>query len=156
MIADNIRKVFQENLWFVATCGSEPNVVPVGFKCVLEDGRLAIGAMLLETTLENIRQNGRVAVAAADPLTAEAYQIKGTAQLATEGPAYEHYARLAEDTYHGGHPLKCAVIITPERLIVASPSERNKEEIALSERSFPMNEKEGTIVSPIRRQVGTR
>ena len=142
MISDSVRKVFTENLWFVATCGSAPNVVPVGFKCILEDGRLAIGALLLETTLENIRQNGRVAIAAANPLTAEAYQIKGTARLVTEGPAYEHYARLAEDTYHGEHPVKCAVVITPEKLIVASPNEHNKEETPLEERSFSMNEKE--------------
>jgi len=142
MIAENVRKVFRENLWFVATCGDGPNVVPVGFKCVLEDGRLAIGAMLLETTLENIRQNGRIAIAAANPLTAEAYQIKGMAELATEGPAYAHYARLAEETYHGAHPAKCAVIVTPERLIVASPTEQNKEEIPLDERSFAMNERE--------------
>ena len=142
MISDNVRRVFGENLWFVATCGDVPNVVPVGFKCVLEDGRLAIGAMLLEETLANIRQNGQVAVAAANPMTAEAYQIKGTAQLVTEGPAYEHYARLAEDTYRGEHPLRCAVIITPERLIVASPNEHNREEIPLDERRFAVNEKE--------------
>lgn len=153
MISDNVRRVFRENLWFVATCGDGPNVVPVGFKCVLEDGRLAIGAMLLETTLENIRQNGQVAVAVANPLTAEAYQIKGTAALATDGPAYEHYAKLAEETYHGEHPVKCAVIITPEKLIVASPNEHNREEIPLDERSVTMNEKE--VILEAMRKAGT-
>lgn len=142
MIAESIRKVFRENLWYVATCGDAPNVVPVGFKCVLEDGRLAIGAMLLEETLSNIRQNGRVAIAVANPLTAEAYQVKGTASLVTEGPAYEHYARLAEDTYRGERPLKCAVVVTPEKLIVASPNAHNREEIPLDGRRFKMNEKE--------------
>lgn len=142
MIPDSVRRVFEDNLWYVATCSDVPNVVPVGFKCVLEDGRLAIGAMLMETTLENIRQNGRVAVATANPLTAEAYQIKGTARLVTEGPAYEHYARLAEEVYRGARPARCAVVITPEKLIVASPNEHNREEIPLDERSKPMNEKE--------------
>ena len=51
MIAENVRKVFEDNLWFVSTCGDGPHVVPVGFKCVTEDGRFAIGALLLETTL---------------------------------------------------------------------------------------------------------
>ena len=131
MIAENVRKVFEDNLWFVSTCGDGPHVVPVGFKCVTEDGRFAIGALLLETTLENIRANGKVAIAAANPLTAEAYQIKGSAELVTEGPVYEHYAKLSEDTYHGRHPAKCAVIVTPEKLIVASPNDQNKRELAL-------------------------
>ena len=101
MIADNVKKVFEENLWFLATSGDEPDVVPVGFKRIAEDGTFVIGALLLETTLENIKSNGRIAIASANPLTAEAYQVKGTAELVTEGAAYEHYAKLAEDTFHG-------------------------------------------------------
>ena len=131
MIAENVRKVFEDNLWFVSTCGDGPHVVPVGFKCVTEDGKFAIGALLLETTLENIKANGQIAIAAANPLTAEAYQIKGTAELVTEGPVYEHYAKLAEDTYHGEHSARCAVIVTPEKLIVASPNGDNKKELPL-------------------------
>ena len=131
MNADSIRRVFKENLWFVATCGNGPNVVPVGFKRVLEDGRLAIGAMLLETTLENIRQNGQVAIAAANPLTAEAYQIKGTAKLVTEGPVFEQYAKLAEDTFKGAFPAKGALVITVEKVIVATPGPQNKDQLPL-------------------------
>ena len=41
----------------------------------------------------------------------------------------DHYARLAEDTYHGEHPAKCVVMITPEKLIVASPNGDNKKEL---------------------------
>ena len=131
MIPENVKKVFEENLWFVSTWGDGPNVVPVGFKYVTEDDKFAIGALLLETTLENIRANGQVAIAVANPLTAEAYQVKGTAELVTEGPVFNHYARLAEDTYHGMCPVKCAVIITPEQLIVASPNGDNKKELPL-------------------------
>ena len=131
MISENVRKDFTDNLWFLATCGNGPNVVPVGFKCVTNDGKFIIGALLLETTLENIKANGKVAIAAANPLTAEAYQIKGTAELVTEGPVYEHYANLAEETYHGARPAKCAVIVTPEKLIVASPNNDNKRELPL-------------------------
>lgn len=131
MIPDNVKKVFNENLWYIATCGDEPNVVPVGFKRVCDDGRLAIGAVLLEATLENIRSNGRAAVACANPVTGEAYQIKGTAELVYEGEAYEHYRKLTQDTFKGAMELKCAVMITPERLINASPNEHNKEEIEI-------------------------
>ena len=32
MIPENVKKVFEENPWFLATCGEEPNVVqgPLG------------------------------------------------------------------------------------------------------------------------------
>ena len=63
MIAENVKKVFEENPWFLATCGEEPNVVPVGFKCITEDGKFAVGAVLLETTLENLKANGKIAIA---------------------------------------------------------------------------------------------
>ena len=131
MIPDNVKKVFEENLWYIATCGDEPNVVPVGFKRLCEDGRLAIGAVLLETTLENIKANGKIAVACANPLTGEAYQVKGTAELVTEGEAYDHYQKLTEETFKSAMSLKCAVIITPEKLINCSPNEHNKEEITI-------------------------
>ncbi len=131
MIPDNVKKVFNENLWYLATCGDALNVVPVGFKRVCDDGKLAIGAVLLDTTLENIRANGKVAVACANPVTGEAYQIKGTAELVCEGEAYAHYSQLTKNTFKGAMQLKCAVIITPERLINASPNEHNKEEIAI-------------------------
>lgn len=131
MLPEHVKKVLEENLWYLATCGDAPNVVPVGFKCVCDDGRLAVGAILLETTLENIRANGKIAVACANPLTGEAYQIKGTAELVTEGAAYAHYQKLTEETFKGAMALKCAVLITPQRLINASPNALNKEEISL-------------------------
>lgn len=132
MIPDHVKKVFEENLWYLATCGKELNVVPVGFKCICADGSLAVGAVLLETTLENIRISGRAAVSAANPLTGEAYQIKGKAVLVTEGEAFEHYQQLTEDTFKGAMHLKCAVMITPEKLINCAPNAHNKEEIPIS------------------------
>lgn len=129
MIPENIKKFLNENLWYVATFGQELNVVPVGFKRVCEDGRLAIGALLLEATLENIKADSRIAVACADPLTGEAYQLKGSAELLQEGEEYDHYDKLTNDTYKGAMQLKCVVIVTPEKIINASPNEHNKEEI---------------------------
>jgi len=129
MLAENVKKVFDENPWFIATYGDEPNVVPVGFKCITEDGKFAIGAVLLETTLENIKSNGKIAITAC--AGAEAYQIKGRAELTCEGAIYDDFAKLAEDTFKGAHPAKCAVIVTPEKLIVASPTGDNKKELPL-------------------------
>lgn len=131
MIPANVKKVFDENTWFIATCGSEPNVVPVGFKCVTEDGEFAIGAVLLETTLKNIEANGKIAIAACDGATAESYQVKGTARFVNDGPVYDFFKKLADDTFGGALPLKCAVVVKPEKLIVASPGGENKSELPL-------------------------
>ena len=38
MFPDNVKKVFNEILWCIATCGDEPNVVPVGFKLYVMTG----------------------------------------------------------------------------------------------------------------------
>lgn len=47
----------------LATCADgEPNVVPVAFKDVTEDGKLVVGDVFLETTLKNIKANeGKIA-----------------------------------------------------------------------------------------------
>lgn len=130
MLAENVKKVFEENPWFLATYSDEPNVVPVGFKCITEDGKFAIGAVLLETTLENLKVNGKIAIAACSA-AAESYQVKGTAELVTEGPVFAFFQKLADDTFKGAFPAKCAVVVTPEKLIVASPNGQNKQELAL-------------------------
>ena len=71
----------------LATCADgEPNVVPVAFKDVTEDGKLVVGDVFLETTLKNIKANeGKIAISAYDTKSLEGYQIKGTAEYVTEG-----------------------------------------------------------------------
>ena len=47
-------------MWDLATCADgEPNVVPVAFKDVTEDGKLVVGDVFLETTLKNRKKPGR-------------------------------------------------------------------------------------------------
>lgn len=130
-MTENVKKVFNENTWYIATCGEEPNVVPVGFKCIGEDGTFNIACVLMDTTVKNIQANGMVAIAAADPATAEAYQVKGKAKFVTEGPIYDYFVKLAEDTFKGAFPTKCIVEVTPEKLIVATPGPDNKKELPL-------------------------
>ena len=60
---EKVKKILENNLWEAATVCSKgfPNVVPVGFKAVLDDGKLAIGDVFLKQTLENIEANHRIA-----------------------------------------------------------------------------------------------
>lgn len=131
MLTENVKKVFAENHWFISSYDEEPNVVPVGFKCITDEGEFAIGAVLMETTIKNVKANGKIAIAVCAKDSAEAYQVKGSAKIVTEGAIYDYFAKLAEDTFKGAMPLKCALVVKPEKLIVASPSPQNKAELPL-------------------------
>ena len=87
MLNESVIKVLKNAMWDLATCADgEPNVVPVAFKDVTEDGKLVVGDVFLETTLKNIKANeGKIAISAYDTKSLEGYQIKGTAEYVTEG-----------------------------------------------------------------------
>ncbi len=129
MLNENVVKVLKANMWDLATCANgEPNVVPVGFKDVTEDGKLVVGDVFLETTLNNIKASGgKVAVSAYNMKTFEGYQVKGTAEYVTEGPMVDVFNKMAEDMFHGAAHAKGALIITPEKVIVTTPGPENKK-----------------------------
>ena len=76
-LSENVKNVLKNNLWELATCADgQPNVVPVAFKDVTEDGKLVVGDVFLAQTLENLAANdGRIAISAFDAKTMEGYQI---------------------------------------------------------------------------------
>ena len=63
---ENVVKLLKEQMWYLATYSTEPNAVPVAFKDVTEDGKLVVGDVFLDTTLNNIRVNGKIAVSASN------------------------------------------------------------------------------------------
>lgn len=87
MLNEAVINVLKNGMWDLATCANgEPNVVPVAFKDVTEDGKLVVGDVFLETTLNNIRANGgKVAISAYDAQSLEGYQIKGTGGICDRG-----------------------------------------------------------------------
>ena len=51
MLNEAVINVLKNGMWDLATCANgEPNVVPVAFKDVTEDGKLLVGDVFLETT----------------------------------------------------------------------------------------------------------
>lgn len=74
---ENVVKLLKSAMWDLATCSDgEPNVVPVAFKDVTDDGKLTVGDVFLEITLKNISANGgKIAVSAYDAKSLEGYQI---------------------------------------------------------------------------------
>lgn len=129
MLNENVKKLLAQSMWDLATCaGNEPNVVPVAFKDVTEDGKLVVGDVFLETTLHNLKANGgRIAVSVYDPKTLEGYQIKGRGEYVTEGGLVKNFKEMVEKMFNGAATAKGALIITPEKVIVTTPGADNKK-----------------------------
>ena len=131
MMNENVKKLLKTGMWDLATCaGGEPNVVPVAFKDVTDDGKLVVGDVFLETTLNNLKaDDGRIAISVYSAENLEGYQIKGTAEYVTEGKVVETFKAMVESMFHGAATAKGALIITPEKVIVTTPGEINKKEL---------------------------
>lgn len=129
MLNEDVKKILASSMWDLATCADgEPNVVPVAFKTVTEDGKLAVGDVFLETTLKNLKaNNGRIAISVYDAKTLEGYQIKGTAEYVKEGAIVDTFRKMVEDMFNGAAAAKGALLITPEKVIVTTPGADNKK-----------------------------
>ena len=102
MMNEKVLALLKASMWDLATCADgEPNVVPVAFKDVADDGKLLVGDVFLETTLNNIKANGgRIAISVYD---------------------------MVEKMFNGAATAKGALIITPEKVIVTTPGADNKK-----------------------------
>ena len=79
-----------------------PNVVPVAFKDVTDDGKLVVGDVFLDTTLRNLAANdGRIAIFVYDAKTLEGYQIRGTAEHVADGPVVATFKAMVEQMFQG-------------------------------------------------------
>ena len=126
---ESVIKVLKESMWDLATCANgEPNVVPVAFKDVTEDGKLLVGDVFLKTTLENLNANGgKIAISVYNAETLEGYQIKGTAEYLTEGEIVNTFKQAVESMFKGAATAKGALVITPDKVIVTTPGADNKK-----------------------------
>ena len=115
MLNESVINLLKKCMWDLATCANgEPNVVPVAFKDVTDDGKLVVGDVFLETTLDNIKANdGKIAISVYDAQNLEGYQIKGTAEYVTEGTIVDTFKAMVEKMFNGAAAAKGALIITP-------------------------------------------
>ena len=131
MLNESVIKLLKNGMWDLATCANgEPNVVPVAFKDVTDDGKLVVGDVFLETTLNNLKTNdGKIAISVYDAQSLEGYQIKGIAEYVTEGTIVDTFKAMVEKMFNGAATAKGAPIITPSKVIVTTPDAENKKEI---------------------------
>lgn len=131
MLNESVIKLLKNGMWDLATCSNgEPNVVPVAFKDVTEEGKLVVGDVFLDTTLKNLKAgNGKIAISVYDAKSLEGYQIKGAAEYFTEGKIVETFKGMVEKMFNGAATAKGALVITPEKVIVTTPGAENKKEL---------------------------
>src|SRR5699024_2906231 len=129
MMNENVVNLLKTSLWDLASCAKgEPTVVPVAFKDITGDGKLVVGDVFLETTLNNIKaNNGKIAISVYDPQNLEGYQIKGSAEYVSEGAVVDTFKAMVEKMFNGAATAKGAMIITPEKVIVTTPGADNKK-----------------------------
>lgn len=128
---EHVDKIFLEApLWFLATCHDNvPNVVPVGFKWI-EGDRLLIADLFLGKTRRNIHANPEVAVAVGALGPKRGFQIKGTAQVLTQGP---EFAQVKDILIKDGldQKLIAVIAVTPQQLFLLDPGADAGQELAL-------------------------
>ena len=131
MLNESVINLLKNSMWDIATCtNGEPNVVPVAFKDVTDDGKLVVGDVFLKTTLDNIKANdGKIAISAYDAQSLEGYQIKGTAEYVMEGTIVDTFKAMVEKMFNGAATAKGALIIPPSKVIVTTPGSDNKKEL---------------------------
>jgi predicted pyridoxine 5'-phosphate oxidase superfamily flavin-nucleotide-binding protein len=103
-LSDELKKMFEEirgtpAVAFVATVDAEgkPNVTSKGTLGVLDDENLWYVESVGKKTYENIKKNPNVAVAIANRQKLDGYQIKGKAEIVTEGSLYERAVKVTEE-----------------------------------------------------------
>lgn len=125
---EEVKKIFTEQTWFVATMGDFPNVVPIGFKKVEDDGTMVIADVAMKTTKENLMNNGLIAVTVCDPETKKAYMAKGKATFFEEGELVDALNEFAEAQ---GFPFRAkgALTFKPCEVLAKHPGPENDQEI---------------------------
>ena len=131
MLNESVINLLKNSMWDIATCtNGEPNVVPVAFKDVTDDGKLVVGDVFLKTTLDNIKANdGKIAISDYDAQSLEGSNIKGTAEYVMEGTIVDTFKAMVEKMFNGAATAKGALIITPSKVIVTTPGSDNKKEL---------------------------
>lgn len=126
-LTDNVKNLLESQIWYLATYDKEPNSVPMAFKSITPDGKLAIASVFMKTSIENIQKNGRASISACDINTMKGYQIKGSAVYLTEGELVDNFKKIVSEKMDGKVTAQGVVVVTPETIIVTTPGSDNNK-----------------------------
>jgi predicted pyridoxine 5'-phosphate oxidase superfamily flavin-nucleotide-binding protein len=127
LLNERMKEIFAKQGVFVlgtADLKGNPNVVPIGAVKILDDETILVSDQYFLKTLNNLKENPKVAMSFWETEKGEGYQIKGEASIQTEGRIYEETAewirKLGEEM---GHPLKSkgAIVIKITAIYSVTP-----------------------------------
>ncbi|MBN2320838.1 MAG: pyridoxamine 5'-phosphate oxidase family protein [Acidobacteria bacterium] len=127
MLNEGMKEIFsKQNILVLGTADLKgvPNVVPVGAVKILDDETILISDQFFLKTLNNLKENPKVAISFWEAEKGEGYQIKGEASIQTEGKIYEDtVVWIRELSEKMGHPLKSkgAIVIRITEIYSVSP-----------------------------------
>lgn len=131
-IPEKVEKTLEEtDLVYVGTCSDEtPNVSIVGYFKIIDEDKILLADNYFKKTRKNIEKNPSVAITAKFPEESTAYELKGAAEIYTEGEIFEEMKEwvLSKEK---DMPAKAAVVVTIEKVFDSTPGESAGEEISV-------------------------
>lgn len=133
---ERMKEIFGKQGVFVlgtADLNGIPNVVPIGAVKILDDETILVSDQYFHKTLNNLKENPKVAISFWETDTGEGYQIKGEAKIQTEGKIYEDTVEWVRQYGEKiGHPLKSkgAIVIKITEIYSVTPGSNAGQRVA--------------------------
>lgn len=98
MMDEEFIQMLDENLVYFATStrDGKPNVVPIGLCHAINSNQIIIVDVLFNKTRKNLEENPQVAISFTDVKRWESYQLKGKAEIYTDGPIFDQMLKIRE------------------------------------------------------------
>ena len=112
-LTDEMKALMAKQLAYVASVSGDgmPNIGPKRSMRIYDDSTLVYNENTGKKTMENIKANGRVAVAYVDWEKLDGYRFVGKAEVITEGKIFDDATEWAK-----GKPPKATVLIHIEEI----------------------------------------
>ena len=136
LLNDRMKEIFaKQGIFVLGTAGLNgvPNVVPVGAVRILDDETIVVSDQHFLKTLNNLRENPKVAISFWEMGNGEGYQLKGEASIQTEGKIYEETVEWIRNFSEKiGHPLKSkgSIVIKITAIYSVTPDPNAGQRIA--------------------------
>lgn len=110
------------NVFPVATASADgwPNVVPIGFVELVDDGTIWLADNFMLKTLANVKENPKMSIYVWGPDTKGCFQIKGFVEVKTSGPEFE---KMQETVFekNSSLPAKGLLVMTITEVFECAP-----------------------------------
>ena len=106
----------------VATASADgwPNVVPIGFVKLVDDGTIWLADNFMLKTLANVKENPKMSICVWGPETKGCFQIKGFVEVKTDGPEFEKMQEIVFEK-NSSLPAKGLLVMTITEVFECAP-----------------------------------